>query len=114
MSKVLILDDDLDILNVMTIVLGECHEVRPVSLGKDWLKEVTAFKPDIIILDIRLGILDGVQICKELKFNSETKHIKVILTSAAIIDPNRLTQHADGFLEKPFSINTLEELVENI
>lgn len=114
MSKILILDDDSDIRNVLTLILAESHEVRSVTNPRIWLEETREFKPEIIILDILLGELNGLDICKELKSMPDTNQIKVILTSATLMDMEHLNQISDGYLEKPFDITTVEEMVKNI
>ncbi|WP_316797692.1 response regulator [Pedobacter frigidisoli] len=114
MSKVLILDDDADIRNVLRLILESSYEVYSLNNSDSWLQEIHDFNPDVIILDIRLGNLDGIAICKELKSRPETRHIKVILTTAALYDMKPLKKISDGFLEKPFDIDTVVKLVQRI
>ncbi|WP_316809320.1 PleD family two-component system response regulator [Pedobacter agri] len=114
MAKVLILDDDADIRNVLALILEASHKVVTVDNPGTWQQEIQDFNPDVILIDIRLGNLDGIVICKKLKSMPHTRHIKVILTSAALYDMKHLEQISDGFLEKPFNIATVENLINRV
>lgn len=114
MAKVMILDDDADIRNVLVMILEESHETVAVNDPENWQQEIQDFNPEVILLDIRLGNLDGIAICQKLKSMPDTRHIKVILTSAALYDMKHLEEISDGFLEKPFDIGTVENLIKRI
>lgn len=109
---VLIVEDNLDLAEATRHFL-EIKRFRVlISDGRDLQKILTENKPDLIILDINLGGLDGRVLCKELKQKEETKSIPVIMLSAheklsKAYDDNC----ADGYIMKPFS---LAELLQEI
>ena len=113
MKKILVVDDDVDILNVVQLVLdANGFEVVATSDWQQINTQLDAFKPDLILFDVSLGTQDGRNICKQLKSNHYTKHISVILFSANHNIENSLPEClADNFISKPFDIN---ELVEGI
>jgi DNA-binding response OmpR family regulator len=115
MCSVLIVDDDPGILNVVNIILSQNgYHVKGFSDGDDLLDKIVLEKPDILLLDIRLGKKDGRNICKEIKANWK-KDLKVILFSANhTLKETALECNADDFLEKPFEIDELLEKVRRL
>ena len=106
MKKILVVDDDTDILEVVKIVLTSYgFEVETHSSGLGVPEIVTAFHPHLILLDINLPGKSGVEICKELKENTD---IPILLFSAHA-DKKSIVQEAmaDGFIEKPFEVTHL-------
>lgn len=108
--NILVVDDDRDIREIITYVLeGEGYAVAALDSGRLVLDTVQATLPDMVILDIQLGDLDGRDICRELKAGLATKDIPVMMISAN----NSWTSlyekccHADDFLAKPFDIDEL-------
>jgi two-component system response regulator VicR len=112
-KKVWIVDDDDGISEAFSLILHE-EGYSPGALASGWeLKEKLQIdQPDIIFLDLTLAGEDGQSIARELKKNPATKHIPVIVLSAA---PDILVLAeqcgADSFLAKPCSI---EEILEKI
>jgi DNA-binding response OmpR family regulator len=109
MNKVMVVDDDIDILEVVKIILEyKGFEVKTTLNISALYNDIFAFNPNVILLDVRLGGYDGREICENLKRNTETKTIPVILFSAHAKEKDIL-QHsaADDFLEKPFEMNQL-------
>lgn len=109
---VLIVEDNIDLAEATRHFL-EIKRFRVlISDGKDLKEILKENKPDIMILDISLGQLDGREICRELKQNEQTKTIPIIMLSAH----ERLSKAyeddcADGYIMKPFA---LAELLEEI
>jgi DNA-binding response OmpR family regulator len=113
MSKILVVDDDVDILSVMEILLSmKGFDVQVTSKGENAFPKVESFKPDLILLDVLISGHDGRTICRQLKSNKDTSHIPVIMFSAhpgaaaAIADYG-----ADDFIAKPFDVNNLMKKV---
>ena len=110
---VLIVEDNLDLAEATRHFLEIKRFKVLISDGKDLQQVLTENKPDIIILDISLGALDGREICRELKQNGETKTIPVIMLSAH----ERLSKAyddncADGYIMKPFALTELLEEIQ--
>jgi DNA-binding response OmpR family regulator len=113
-KKILIVDDDPYIREIIMMILKlEGYNVAELDNGEAVVKTVHEIRPDVILLDIQLGDIDGRDICRELKDHTATQDIPVI-----IISGNQSWQallgnecNADGFLTKPFE---MKELVDNI
>lgn len=109
MRRILAVDDDKDILEIIKYILEESgYEVETLAEGKSLFDRIRQHEPDLILLDIMLGSVDGRELCKTLKNQQETKNIPVILISASH-DPGRLDQvgSPDDFIAKPFDIDVL-------
>ncbi len=116
MHKIIVVDDDVDIIDIVKIVLeSKNYLVRCVLRWQQLFDVIENFQPDLIILDITLSGADGREICKQLKSNSLTADIPVLLFSAilnsekAYIDCN-----ADGFIAKPFDLANFIGRVQTI
>ncbi|MDB5200177.1 MAG: response regulator [Chitinophagaceae bacterium] len=109
MAKILIVDDNADVLHVMQLLLSSRgFEIAVTTKGEETVNLVNTFQPELIFLDIHLSGLDGRDISRQLKTTEETKHIPVILFSANVIKGAMLEESlADEFIAKPFDIHEL-------
>ena len=112
-TTVLIVEDNLDLAEATKHFLEIKRFKVITSDGKDIQKILEEDRPDIIILDISLGALDGREICRELKQNEQTRSIPVIMLSAH----ERLSKayddnYADGYVMKPFALTELLEEIQ--
>jgi DNA-binding response OmpR family regulator len=108
-KKILVVDDDTDLLEIMKFLLADAgYKVRTCETGKQILNTIKKFKPDLVILDIILGNLDGRNLCRAIKTDKHTKLIPVIIISAVDdLDDITLTVGTNGILSKPFDIDSL-------
>ncbi|HUS01509.1 MAG TPA: response regulator [Chitinophagaceae bacterium] len=116
MKRILVVDDNADILDVVRIFLeSNGYEVLTVSKGDNILNDVVNYSPQIILLDVYLRGSNGVEICNNLKSNSSTKHIPIIMFSAQTSDYLILRKcAADDFIPKPFDEKVLIEKISNL
>lgn len=112
-KTILIADDDFAIADVVTLILeGEGYSVRHLGDGKDILKMENNL-PDLLLLDIKLGKLDGQDICRKIRQNSFFNHMRVLLISGDPALPQRAAAAcADDYIVKPFDINELLDKVK--
>src|SRR6185312_7972085 len=109
-KKILILDDDIDILQICTIVLKKKgFDVRTLNTSN----QVRSYHPDVILMDNWIPGPGGIEATRLLKQDAATQDIPVIFFSAN----SNVTQlardaHADYFLQKPFDITELEGIVQ--
>ena len=83
MSKVLIIDDDADIVEAMRLVMEKRgHKVSFAADGNEGLAKARAEKPDVIILDVMMPGLDGFEVARELKKDSRTRDISILMLTA--------------------------------
>jgi DNA-binding response OmpR family regulator len=115
MLKILIIDDDVDLLFLGSSLLKQRgFEVFSLSRADESLDTVKSFKPHLILLDVKLGNLDGRDICLRLKSNPDTSFIKIILYSAFPETSVEYTKYgADDFIVKPYQFNHLVERINH-
>ncbi|WP_184545713.1 response regulator [Mucilaginibacter sp. FT3.2] len=116
MRRILAVDDDNDILEILQYILEESgYEVETLSDGHCLFDSIRKHQPDLILLDIMLGGLDGRELCKHLKGMKETHDIPVIMISASHSVPIKAQNHTDGpddFIAKPFDLDVLLQSVK--
>jgi DNA-binding response OmpR family regulator len=112
---VLIVDDDEHILDFLGIALeDEGYKVVTAPHGAAALDVVRQQPPQVIILDLWMPVMDGWQFLREYRAQPEP-HAAVIALTAAQYDSNRGTEiEADAFLTKPFSLDTLIQVVDQL
>src|ERR1700709_2915009 len=105
MCRILAVDDDRDILEVLQFILEDSgYEVDTLSDGHYLFEKIKAHVPDLILLDVMLGNMDGRELCKTVKMNQQTHDIPVVMVSAShtAVDAMNKTGAPDAFLAKPF------------
>lgn len=106
-AKVLIVEDDPDIVELLVYNLQQAgFETETVSNGADALQRVTENLPDLIILDLLLPEIDGLEVCRLLKRHPQTERIPIIMLTAKGEEMDRivgLELGADDYITKPFS-----------
>ena len=114
MKKLLIVDDDEDLLDMVTMMLEASHyQVRKLTDPSCVIKAIDQERPDMIILDIFMGAVDGRELCRTLKNMEEYRSIPIILYSAGhISQATILHSKADDFLPKAFEMAELVGLVK--
>lgn len=113
-KRILIADDNPGILEVVSIILeSEGYEVKSTA-NPEYVLQAKEDLPGLILLDIWMGGTDGRLICKQLKANSATRHIPVILMSAnSELQTIAEESGADGFIAKPFEIDDLIHQIQS-
>jgi DNA-binding response OmpR family regulator len=106
--RILIVEDNPDILELYMIMLRHNnYEVLGKDSGEEIEPVIRNFVPDLIILDMLLSGLDGLNVCKQIKHDSSTNHIPVIMVSAHASGLEKSTEAgADFFIAKPFDMAT--------
>lgn len=108
--KILVIDDDTDLLDVTNALLTrKGFEVETNANWEDAFKKLETYQPQLILLDVFLNGIDGLDICRQLKTMSHTKHIPVLIFSSYPGIAERVTYEygADDFIAKPFEVNDL-------
>ncbi|MDB5152957.1 MAG: response regulator transcription factor [Mucilaginibacter sp.] len=114
MRRILVVDDNEDILDILKLILeGYDYEVITLADGNLLFDQIKEFKPDLILLDIMLGNIDGRELFKIVRSNKETQNMPIILVSAShnLSELFMPGSHTD-FLAKPFDITELIDKVE--
>ncbi|MDO8339982.1 MAG: response regulator [Candidatus Burarchaeum sp.] len=112
-KKVLIVEDDPNINNLVKVSLGGGYSIRQAHEGRDAMKQILEFRPDLIVLDLMLPGIDGLEICRTVKKDPELKNTIIIIVSATDAVKNRfkgLKYGADYYIKKPFEPKQLRSL----
>ncbi len=116
--KILIVDDEPDALELLEYNLRQAgHGVALAEDGREALGKARTELPDLILLDLMLPEVDGLQVCKTLKQDAATCHIPIIMVTAKAAEIDRvlgLELGADDYVTKPFSPRELVLRVENL
>jgi DNA-binding response OmpR family regulator len=113
--KILAVDDDSDIVEVIKIILeDEGYEVSTLTSGVHVLNVIASLMPDLVLLDVMLGGMDGRDICRQIKSHSLFKNIPVVMISASHNLQNllKLPDSPNDFIAKPFDIDVLIKTVK--
>lgn len=115
MKRILAVDDNKDILEILRYILEDSgYAVDTLSDGHFLFDKIHEYMPDLILLDVMLGDMDGRELCKDVKTLEETHDIPVIMISASHNITNiRQICAPDAFLAKPFDIKVLLSTVSN-
>lgn len=110
-KKILAVDDEEDILELLTFSLAkEGYRVSGAATGEDALEAVTAQLPDLILLDLMLPGIDGLEVARRLKNDPNSKDIPIIMLTARGEESDIVTGlelGADDYITKPFSPRVL-------
>ena len=117
-KRILVVDDEMYIVNILDFTLaGEGWEVISANNGEDALRTLLKAEPDLVILDVMMPRIDGVEVCRAIKSREESANTPVILLSAKDSDRDRekgMEAGADLYLTKPFSPSRLVEEIRNL
>lgn len=117
-SKILVIDDEQDILDLVEYNLKQNgYKVSCVKTGEEALEAARSSKPDLILLDLMLPGVDGFEVCKILKRDSDTNDIPIIMLTAKGEDIDVVTGlelGADDYITKPFSPRVLVARVRSV
>ncbi len=117
MKKILVVDDEKEVRDLITASLNKTeYKALLAESGQEALKICQSDKPDLILLDIAMPVMDGYQVCEKLKQDSNTKDIPVLFLTGKDLDPRGIIDRneslgACGYIPKP---STLKELLEKI
>ncbi|MDE6346303.1 MAG: substrate-binding domain-containing protein [Muribaculaceae bacterium] len=109
-TVVLVIDDNPDIRSLIASVLKDEYTVIAASNGIKGIKMATKYVPDLIICDVMMPLMDGLECCRRLKNEQATSHIPVLMLTACTMDEQRIQGYecgADGYLSKPFNAQVL-------
>ena len=116
--KILIVDDNIDTVELLTKRFrAEGYETAAAYDGEEALGNVREYMPDLVVLDIMMPKIDGLEVCRQLKDDETTKHIPILMLSAKSEVPDKvkgLDTGADGYLTKPFDYKELAARVRSL
>jgi CheY-like chemotaxis protein len=113
-KRILVVDDEADCVELLIQVLGESYEVRGTSDGQEALTLVHTFRPDLVITDLGLPGLSGVELARRVRGGTATAFTLVVaFTGSGELSSSDLALF-DRFVQKPVRIHHLERVVAEL
>jgi two-component system KDP operon response regulator KdpE len=104
LGRILVVDDDPQIRRIMrTVLTGASYEVDDAKTGEEALVKVREFRPDLVLLDINMPGMDGLEACREIRADPHVAIIMLTVHNAEAEKVAALDAGADDFVTKPFS-----------
>ncbi len=118
MARILIVEDNVDLLAVLRELLGHDHEVLTARRGEDAVAEAREFRPDLVILDLQLPTMDGIEAGRWIKRELAPRRVPILaLTALAQAgDPETILRSGccDAYMAKPATIDSIRERVAEL
>jgi CheY-like chemotaxis protein len=114
MATILIVDDEQPLRELLADVLeSDGHRVMMAGNGREALAIVARDRPDLVVSDVMMPLLNGVRLCQQIKDDPSTASVPVILMSSV---GRRVVagSGADAFLQKPFDLDEVETIVQKL
>jgi signal transduction histidine kinase len=108
--RLLVIEDQVDLLDFLVAELGDEYEVGGATGGREGLSRALAEPPDLVLSDVMLPMLDGVELLRELRADERTREVPILLMSARGDIETRLGafwEGADDYIQKPFELREL-------
>ncbi len=116
--RILIADDDAMNRSLLkAILMYHGYEVIEAVNGKEAVEMAAGHKPDLVLMDLQMPVMSGVEAIKQLKNSTETKAIKIIAVTALAMRGDRektMKTGADGYMAKPIDIRRLPVAIERL
>lgn len=116
-DKVLVVEDNDDILAILRHLLGTKYQVLTAYNGKEALEILEHEQVDLVVTDIMMPVMDGMELLGKIRENTEYAHLPVVMLTAKRDDRDRAESYsagADAYITKPFNSNVLLSRVENL
>lgn len=116
-ETILLVEDNVDIQQYLSEELGKIYHILQASNGEEALTLIKGREIDLILTDVMMPVLDGIQMCKRIKQNINTCHIPIIMLSAKTDIKEQLEGlqiGADDYIPKPFSMEIVKAKIKNL
>ncbi len=116
-KRVLVVDDEMHLARILQFTLKNAgYDVYLAYDGKEALDKISEVKPDLVILDLVLPLVDGYKVCNTIKSNPTTHHIPVIILTARDLDTLQFDEEimADEIMQKPFNTDRLLDEIDRL
>ncbi len=116
-KRLLFIDDNADIRAYLKLILASTFEIMEAENGQEGIKAAIDFQPDIIITDMLMPVMNGLEFCKKIRSNPLTSHIPVILLTSQTDADSQLSGYeagVDTYLIKPLNQQILHQVIYNL
>ena len=116
-ATVLIVDDNADIRAYLRTILQDKYQVNEAADGQQGLAIANEIVPDLIVSDVMMPVMNGLEFCQRVKSGTATSHIPVILLTARALSQHQIEGYvsgADAYITKPFSADVLLARIGNL
>lgn len=113
----LLVEDNEDLLALMVRLLEREYRVHTAANGQDALSIIKDYDIHLIVSDVMMPVMDGIELCKQVKGNADICHIPLLLLTAKNKEEDRIEAYqsgADSFLSKPFNLSLLHARIQNL
>ncbi|MCW5852449.1 MAG: response regulator [Anaerolineae bacterium] len=115
MPKILVVDDEPDIAELLQTVLEEeGYQVILAGNGREGLAQVAAARPDLILCDVMMPLMDGVSLCRAVQAQSDARDIPLVFMSAGRKPISQDGCRYAAFISKPFELTTVIEVIASL
>ena len=116
-ESVLVIDDNKDIREYIKMMLADKYMVLEAENGSVGIRKAMKYVPSVIVCDVMMPEMDGLECCKRIKSEIQTSHIPVMLLTACALDEQRIEGFecgADSYISKPFNSQLLLTRIQNL
>ncbi|TLX71675.1 response regulator [Labilibacter sediminis] len=116
-STILIVEDNNNIRAYLQSILSDVYIVFEASNGKEGIEKCIELVPDLVISDVMMPVMDGINMCRKLKSDIRISHVPVILLTARTLAAHKIEGYemgADEYLTKPFNEKVLKARIRNL
>lgn len=113
---ILLVEDNIDLIDIMATFLGQWYNILRAANGRQALTVLERNAVDIVVTDVMMPVMGGIELTKKIKANADYAMMPVIMLTAKVRDDDRDEGYkvgADAYLAKPFSLETLHLRIEN-
>jgi len=117
MKKILLVEDNEHNITILLSILGEEYDIRVCTSAEDALSILDEDLPDLMIIDVFLGAMNGIEFCRIVKNSDYTRLIPVIILTAVTyncVAEEGFKAGANLFLTKPYKPQTLQECIQRL
>lgn len=115
--RILVVEDNVEICNLLYGELGAEYKVTICSNGKEAYDSILSTTPDLVISDVMMPIMDGIELCQKIRGNITINHLPIILLTAKSGVEDKvfgIEKGADAYIEKPFNMDVLRSTISNL
>ncbi len=117
-KRVVVVDDDDDMRELMCMLLRDRYEVSTANDGAEGIKKVREVRPDLLVLDLLMPVMHGFEVCQRLRADPELKNTKILISSSKSYAHDVRTAveetGADGYIVKPFEVSDFNRAVDEM